>query len=86
MALLSRAASVPLMAAALLIAGCETPREPSSTSGSPASTYNLAGYPAAFKQGYADACASPRRRNEERYKYESDYSMGWNDGQNICRK
>ena len=47
--------------------------------------YNLAGYSAAFKQGYTDACATPRRRSEERFKSDSDYQMGWSDGASICR-
>jgi hypothetical protein len=48
-------------------------------------SYNLTGYSAAFKQGYADACATPRRRDAERSKSDSDYSMGWNDGKALCR-
>lgn len=48
--------------------------------------YNLTGYSAAFKQGYADACASPRRRNADRFKSDTDYSMGWQDGSSVCRK
>ena len=51
----------------------------------PAAPYNLAGYSAAFKEGYGDACATPRRRNEQRYKSDSDYGIGWNDGQSVCR-
>jgi hypothetical protein len=44
---------------------------------------NLAGYSPAFKQGYADACAT--RRNAERFKSDIDYSMGWQDGSTACR-
>jgi len=47
--------------------------------------YNLTGYSAEFKQGYGDACATPRRRDEARFKSDGDYKMGWNDGQSICR-
>jgi hypothetical protein len=47
--------------------------------------YNLTGYSAGFKQGYADACASPRRQNAARFKSDTDYSMGWQDGQSACR-
>lgn len=81
-----------LLACGLLVSGCETVRSrgPSSTPSPPesrASTpgYNLSGYSPAFKQGYSDACATPRRRNGERLKSDTDYSMGWNDGQSVCR-
>ena len=49
----------------------------------PAPRVNLTGYSAAFKQGYADACA--KRRSAERFKSEVDYSMGWQDGSSACR-
>ena len=71
---------------AALISGCA-----SDGAGAPVSTkaapqrYNLTGYSAAFKQGYTDACATPRRRSEERFKSDSDYQMGWSDGSSICR-
>lgn len=51
----------------------------------PAPRFNLTGYSTAFKQGYADACATPKRRNSERFKTDTDYSMGWQDGQSACR-
>lgn len=51
---------------------------------------NLSGYNATFRQGYSDGCASAgatvRRRNESRYKTETDYMMGWNDGYSVCGK
>lgn len=47
--------------------------------------YNLTGYSTAFKQGYADACANPKRRSAERFRTDTDYSMGWQDGQSACR-
>ena len=85
----------------LCLAGCETlsemntssPQKPApaassgttTTSKAPAPRFNLTGYSAAFKQGYADACATPKRRNAERFKTDTDYSMGWQDGQSACR-
>lgn len=65
-----------------LIAGC---------AGGPASgPVNLSGFSAAFKQGYADGCESAgsrsRQRNESRYKTESEYMQGWNDGFSVCRR
>jgi hypothetical protein len=60
-----------------------------SRSGQPAPPpVNLSGYSAAFKQGYTDGCASVQRqrRDENRYKTETDYTMGWNDGYSVCGK
>jgi hypothetical protein len=79
-----------LFALMLLTSGCESPTERGAPSKPAVRTppqpgYNLAGYSAAFKQGYADACATPRRRDPERVKTDADYSMGWNDGQSVCR-
>jgi hypothetical protein len=54
---------------------------------SPARQVNLSGYSPTFKQGYADGCDSvgaERRRDEQRYKKDADYMMGWNDGNSIC--
>ena len=51
---------------------------------------NLSGYSETFRQGYAEGCESAgsrsQRRNENRYKTEADYMMGWNDGFSTCRK
>jgi hypothetical protein len=73
---------------ALVVAGCaaDRPAPASRHPAAPAARYNLGGYSAAFKEGYADACASPRRRSEARYKADADYQMGWKDGASICRK
>ena len=71
-----------------MLAGCAADR--AATSGSqpaaPAARYNLGGYSAGFKEGYADACASPRRQSAQRYKSDTDYQMGWNDGSSLCKK
>ena len=84
-----RAAFVPLfLLYAGLLAGCATGGTASSPEparkSAPASKYNLTGYSENFKQGYGDACAG--RRNEQRYKSDSDYRMGWSDGRSLCRK
>lgn len=72
--------------AAVLAAGC---------AGQPATTsqpkINLSGYPPEFKQGYTDGCASAglfaaRRRDEGRFKTDTNYAQGWRDGYDICRK
>lgn len=78
-----------------LLAGCSTVapgRRPVDSTGSPAPSnpsdrVNLSGYSPAFKQGYADGCDSAgagRNRDERRYKSETDYMMGWNDGNSAC--
>lgn len=51
---------------------------------------NLGGYSTAFKQGYSDGCGSAgalsQRRDEARYRTESEYMQGWNDGYSVCRR
>ena len=81
---------IPLLALIVLTTGCAGPRSappPAERAGvqSAPHPYNLSGYSTAFKEGYADACATPRRRNAERFKTDGEYSMGWNDGQSVCR-
>lgn len=56
---------------------------PKKVTAQPVARYNLAGYSPAFKQGYADACAS--RRDEQRFKSDAQYQMGWSDGKSLCR-
>jgi hypothetical protein len=83
------AAFVPLFLLYTLVgAGCATdgPGSAGSRQAAPATRYNLAGYSAGFKEGYSDACASPRRRSEQRYKSDNDYRMGWDDGTAMCRR
>ena len=51
---------------------------------------NLGGFSPAFKQGYTDGCESAgarsQRRDETRYRTESEYMQGWNDGFSACRR
>jgi hypothetical protein len=51
---------------------------------------NLSGYSPSFRQGYSDGCDSAglsnQRRNENRYKTETDYMMGWDDGYSVCQR
>ena len=51
--------------------------------------YNLAGYPAAVREGYIDGCETAKksdyaRKDAKRFATEPQYSMGWNDGFGIC--
>lgn len=53
-------------------------------------TYNLAGYPPAFKDGYIDGCETAKRtsygfKDKQRFSADSQYRMGWNDGFSLCR-
>jgi hypothetical protein len=89
---MKRAAFAPLFFAyLLLIPGCATEPKttpapaPAERKAAPAARYNLTGYSVGFKEGYSDACASPPRRSEQRYKGDTQYQMGWNDGQSLCR-
>jgi hypothetical protein len=75
--------AVIISGAVLSMAGCQTTG--GAAAPPPAAPFNLSGYSAGFKEGYADACAKPVRRNPERFKSDADYSMGWNDGQSACR-
>lgn len=86
---LKRAALAPLFSLyAAVLAGCATSGAASSPEPAgavaPVSRYNLTGYSENFKQGYGDACAG--RRNDVRFKSDSDYHMGWNDGRTLCRR
>jgi hypothetical protein len=74
-----------IIIATALAAGCATQSPP--TPESPG--VNLAGYSQAFRAGYADGCASidsARKRDESRFKVDTDYGMGWRDGYDICRR
>ena len=53
-------------------------------------TYNLAGYPAAVREGYIDGCESAKgspyaRKDARRFAADAQYEMGWNDGFGICK-
>jgi len=78
-----RTSSAALLVAAALT-GCGAPER------KPDQRVNLSGYSQSFKQGYSDGCESAgprgRRRDENRFKTEADYMMGWNDGFSVCRR
>jgi hypothetical protein len=83
-----RAAIAPLFFLySVIVAGCAVDgTAPASSDRSTPQRYNLTGYSAGFKQGFGDACASPRRRDDARFKSEGDYALGWNDGSSMCKK
>jgi hypothetical protein len=71
------------LATALLVA-CATPKPPPPK-------VNLAGFPPAFRDGYADGCQSAKpysakHRDDARFARDTQYAAGWRDGYDICRK
>jgi hypothetical protein len=74
-----------IMVAAALVAGCANRAAPTAA----APGVNLSGYPAEFRAGYADGCASvdaAKKRDEPRFKADANYAQGWRDGYDICRR
>ena len=72
--------AIPVLA---LAAGCTSQPAPA-----PQPEVNLSGYPSAFRDGYADGCASvnaARKRDEARFKSDANYALGWRDGYSICK-
>jgi len=54
----------------------------------PPPAFNLTGFPLAYRQGYADGCASatgPERRDATRFPVDGNYRTGWQDGLALCR-
>lgn len=55
----------------------------------PPPNVNLSGFPLAYRQGYADGCASAagaERRDAARFAGDPNYRTGWQDGVTLCRK
>ena len=86
-----RIARLLLAALAAAIAGCSStpPGGGQQGAGVPAprssvrAGINLGGFPPAYREGYSAGCGGGRR-DEERYKVDMNYQMGWNDGRSIC--
>lgn len=84
------------LAAALALVACTTPPPkpaekavPKARPESAQAGINLSGYPREFREGYADGCASARgsmKKDEARFKSDSQYAAGWKDGMGICAK
>ena len=65
------------------------PQAPPTTSVNPPSNVNLQGFPLAYRQGYADGCASatgPERKDATRIGSDGNYRVGWQDGFALCRR
>jgi hypothetical protein len=92
------AAGALFIAALLLAAGCAAPAPGAPDAGRgasppgadvepPPANVNLSGFPLAYRQGYADGCASAggsERRDARRYAADGNYRTGWTDGRAIC--
>lgn len=95
----TRARALLAVLAALLVASCATiaPSEPVKPTAPPLPRnaepppprVNLSGFPLAYRQGYADGCASAKgaeRKDAGRFGKDGNYSMGWQDGIALCTK
>lgn len=68
----------------LLVAGC-APTSPRPVGPG----VNLSGYSPAFKEGFAAGCRSAKgnhSRDDARFKSDTEYKLGWDDGYSICGK
>jgi hypothetical protein len=55
----------------------------------PPPNVNLSGFPLAYRQGYADGCASKsgaERKDAARFASDGNYRTGWTDGLALCKK
>jgi hypothetical protein len=62
---------------------------PPTTHPNPPSNVNLQGFPLAYRQGYADGCASvgtTEQKDAARFKSDGQYRTGWQDGVFLCKK
>jgi len=82
-----------------MLYGCETapprPAKPAekaplpATAEPPPPNVNLSGFPLAYRQGYADGCASlsgGERKDAARFGSDGNYRTGWQDGYSLCKK
>jgi hypothetical protein len=86
------AGTAPRLALALLVlSGCASQAPtPTQTAPTPANRdMNLAGYPPAFKSGYADGCsdaAGTTKKDLARFRADIQYAQGWRDGFDVCKR
>lgn len=72
-----------LVLGVIFVAGCAT------RTAAPQANVNLSGFPPAFREGYADGCASAHgaiARDDSRFITDPHYATGWRDGRSICRQ
>ena len=65
------------------------PQAPPTKNPNPPANVNLQGFPLAYRQGYADGCASignVEHKDAVRFKSDAQYRTGWQDGNFLCKK
>jgi hypothetical protein len=65
------------------------PQAPPTKDQNPSANINLQGFPLAYRQGYADGCASigaVEHKDSARFKSDGQYRTGWQDGNFLCKK
>jgi hypothetical protein len=82
---MTRETATAIALATTLLIGCGPPTKTRP------SHINLAGFPAAFKEGYSDGCQSVRgqtsmRRDDKRFGSDRQYASGWRDGFDACSR
>ena len=96
----SRGAFALVAALMVALAGCVSapvapPAPPAPKAPLPANAeppppnVNLSGFPLAYRQGYADGCASKtgaERKDAARFAGDGNYRTGWTDGLALCKK
>ena len=81
----------------LLVAGCAGTLQAPQPSPAPLPrnvepprpAINLDGFPLAYRQGYADGCASAtagERKDAQRFAADGNYRTGWTDGRGLCAR
>jgi len=80
----TRETAIAIALATTLLIGCG----PAKTQ---PSNINLAGFPAAFKEGYSDGCQSvggqtSMHRDNKRFASDRQYASGWRDGFDACSR
>ena len=82
---MTRKTATAIALATTLLIGCGPPAKTQP------SNINLAGFPAAFKEGYSDGCQSVGgqtsvRRDDKRFASDRQYASGWRDGFDACSR
>jgi hypothetical protein len=82
--------SLAIFAIAAAAAGCATEKDLRPGARNPAKvtdSLNLSGYPPEFRQGFTDGCTAARSNAAAtRPRVEGQYSVGWQDGFDYCKR
>ncbi|MGH8713630.1 MAG: hypothetical protein ACREYB_06460, partial [Casimicrobiaceae bacterium] len=65
------------------------PQAAPTKSPNPPANVNLQGFPLAYRQGYADGCASigtVEHKDAARFRADGQYRTGWQDGNFLCKR